>query len=511
MSTPAERLAQSLEILSKFQNTKGLAVIKAKELPRIHKERLIANGFIREVLRGWYFSTRPDEQKGDSTSWYTSYWFFVAKYFSERFGDDWCLSAEQSLAIHSTNMSVPKQLLVKSPKGQNNNTELLFGTYFFDQTASIPPKADILIIDGLNLYCLAAALIGSSSYFFSQYPTDARAALSFVKDSSEILRKLLDGGHSTIAGRLAGAFRNIGRDRIADDIINAMKSAGYDIRETDPFNVKLPSILSTRKVSPYVNRIKLMWQNMRQTVMDNFPKSSGLSIDVEAYLKKVEDIYVTDAYHSLSIEGYRVTAELIEKVKSGLWNPDGDNKDKEYKNAMAARGYWQAFQAVQKSIKSILSGENPGIIADNDHNTWYRELFAPNVTDGILKPSDLAGYRNDQVYIKGSMHTPLNPDALRDAIPAFFDLLKEEPEPSVRAVLGHFIFVYIHPYMDGNGRIGRFLMNVMLASGGYSWTIIPVESRDQYMATLEIASVEQDILPFTKFIAEQYKVTESRY
>lgn len=504
MATPAERLAQSLEILSKFQNTKGIAVIKANELPRIHKERLIANGFIREVLRGWYFSTRPDEQKGDSTSWYTSYWFFVAKYFSERFGDDWCFSAEQSLAIHSANMSVPKQLLVKSPKGQNNNTELLFGTFFFDQTATIPPKADILIKDGLKLYSLAAALISSSSSFFSQYPTDARAALSIVKDSSEILRKLLDGGHSTIAGRLAGAFRNIGRDRIADDIINAMKIAGYDIREIDPFIVKLPSILSTREVSPYVNRIKLMWQNMRQTVLDNFPKSSDLPINVDAYLKSVEDIYITDAYHSLSIEGYRVTPELIEKVKSGLWNPDGDNKDKEHKNAMAARGYWQAFQAVQESIKKILTGENSGIVADNDHNAWYRELFAPSVTAGILKPSDLAGYRNDQVYIKGSMHTPLNPDALRDAIPAFFDLLKEEQEPSVRAVLGHFIFVYIHPYMDGNGRIGRFLMNVMLASGGYSWTIIPVESRAEYMSALEKASVEQDILPFTKFIAEQY-------
>jgi Fic family protein len=85
-----------------------------------------------------------------------------------------------------------------------------------------------------------------------------------------------------------------------------------------------------------------------------------------------------------------------------------------------------------------------------------------------------------------------------------FDLLKEEPEPSVRAVLGHFIFVYIHPYMDGNGRIGRFLMNVMLASGGYSWTIIPIESRDQYMDALEKASVEQNILPFTEFIAKQY-------
>jgi Fic family protein len=247
-----------------------------------------------------------------------------------------------------------------------------------------------------------------------------------------------------------------------------------------------------------------MWQQMRQTVIDNFPKSPGLPTDIDAYLKKVEDIYVTDAYHSLSIEGYRVTPELIEKVKSGQWNPDNDNNDREHKNAMAARGYWQAFQAVQESIKNILRGENPGLIADKDHNTWYRELFAPSVSVGILKPSDLAGYRNDQVYIKGSMHIPLNPDALRDAIPALFDLLKEEPEPSVRAVLGHFIFVYIHPYMDGNGRIGRFLMNVMLASGGYSWTIIPVESRYEYMNALEKASVDQDILPFTELIAKQY-------
>jgi fido (protein-threonine AMPylation protein) len=196
---------------------------------------------------------------------------------------------------------------------------------------------------------------------------------------------------------------------------------------------------------------------------------------------------------------------LIEKVKTGQWSPDENDKDKEHRNAMAARGYWQAFQAVKSSIKEILSGKNPGQIADNDHNTWYRELFAPSVAVGILKPSDLAGYRNDQVYIKGSMHTPLNPDALRDAIPALFDLLKEEQEPSVRAVLGHFIFVYIHPYMDGNGRIGRFLMNVMLASGGYSWTIIPVESRNDYMYALEKASVEQNILPFTEFIAKQYQ------
>lgn len=48
--------------------------------------------------------------------------------------------------------------------------------------------------------------------------------------------------------------------------------------------------------------------------------------------------------------------------------------------------------------------------------------------------------------------------------------------------------------------MGRFLMNVMLASGGYPWTVIPVEERDRYMKVLETASVKQDIKPFAEFL-----------
>lgn len=59
--------------------------------------------------------------------------------------------------------------------------------------------------------------------------------------------------------------------------------------------------------------------------------------------------------------------------------------------------------------------------------------------------------------------------------------------------------------MDGNGRMGRFLMNVMLASGGYPWTVIPVEERTVYMKALEKASVEQDIEPFAKFLGHLVK------
>jgi Fic family protein len=92
------------------------------------------------------------------------------------------------------------------------------------------------------------------------------------------------------------------------------------------------------------------------------------------------------------------------------------------------------------------------------------------------------------------MQVPLNRDAGRDAMPALFDLLREEPHGAVRVVLGHFIFVYIHPCMDGNGRVGRFLINTMMASGGYPWTVTPVTDRNAYVNALEKAQIHPHTL-----------------
>lgn len=208
---------------------------------------------------------------------------------------------------------------------------------------------------------------------------------------------------------------------------------------------------------------------------------------------------------ALSIEGYRVTPELIERVRSGDWNPDSAEADRNHRDALAARGYWQSFQRVKQSVEKVLGKQNAGLVARADHSAWYRELFGPSVTAGLIKPADLAGYRNGPVYIRRSMHVPPRFDAVREWMPAFFDLLQNEPEPAVRVVLGHFMFVYIHPYFDGNGRMGRFLMNVMMASGGYPWTVVPLERRNEYMEALEQASVMQDIAPFASLLASLVK------
>jgi hypothetical protein len=504
MAAPSEKLARSLEALKDLQD-RDVVAIRSSDLGRVDRERLVANGFLQAVIKGWYIPSRPDETADESTAWYASFWDFCASYLNERFGTDWCLSPEQSISLHAGNRTVPPQLLVRSPKGDNKITELPHGTSLLSVRYNMPERRDIEIINGLCLYALVPALIDCSPRFFQQKPTDIRATLATITDASELLAKLLEGGHTTIAGRLAGAFRNLGRDRIADDIVATMRAASYDVRESDPFETKPPIILSDREQSPYVTRMRLLWQAMREPVIERFPKSPGLTKDIEGYMQHVDGVYVTDAYHSLSIEGYRVSTELIERVRNQNWNPDNNEEDSEHRNALAARGYYQAFQVVRDSVTKVLKGKNPGTVVDDDHRTWYRELFAPSITAGLLQPADLAGYRNGPVYIRRSMHTPPNREAVRDLMPALFELLTNEPDPAVRVVLGHFMFVYIHPYMDGNGRIGRFLMNVMLAAGGYPWTVIPVEERNDYMAALEAASVREDIVPFADFLGTLVK------
>jgi len=499
MATPQKKLAASLEALEALQR-RGVIAVRSSDLSRTHRQRLLKAGFLQKVMKGWYIPSRPDEARGESSTWYASFWDFCAAYLTVRFREQWSLSPEQSLFIHTGNRSVPRQLLVRSPRARNQTTALAHGTSLLETRAPLPPKGQEQTIDGLRLFSLPAALVNSGPGLFTQNATEARTALAMVRDASDVLTILLSGGHTVLAGRLAGALRNIGRNKIADEIVQTMRSAGYDVRESDPFESPAPFAHPPRALSPYVIRMRLSWEQMRDIIANHFPKAPGIPKDTASYLKSVDEIYVDDAYHSLSIEGYRVSRELIERVRTGGWNPDRNDGDRQQRDAMAARGYYEAFQIVKGSVESVLKAANPGRVFERDHSAWYRALFAPSVSSGILVAADLAGYRAGQVYIRRSKHVPPKPEAVRDMMPSLTELLTEEENAGVRAVLGHFMFVYIHPYMDGNGRMGRFLMNVMLASGGYPWTVIPVQSRDEYMKALESASVGQDIAPFAEFI-----------
>lgn len=497
---PSQALADSLEQLRLLQD-RGIVAIRAAELTRTHRERLQKNGFLQSVIKGWYIASNPDTKPGESTAWYASFWTFCANYLDSRFGREWCLAPETSLAVATGEWSVPTQVQVRSPKGGNKPLALPFQTSIFDMRLDMPPNTDMQETSGLRHFSIPSALIAAAPNLFTAQPIMMRAALATIKDASDLLGRLLAGGNTVVAGRLAGALRNIGRHEIADGVVSAMRAAGFKVTETDPFD-EVPTVaLDARETSPYVNRVAMLWQIMRADVLAHFPAPPLAAMSREAYLRQVDDIYATDAYNSLSIEGYKVTLELIERVRSGNWDPENYAVDRQQRDALAARGYWQAFQRVKTSVQRVLDGDTSGTVARQDHGEWYRELFGPSVQAGILRPQDLAGYRSGPIYIRHSSHVPPNRDAVRELMPAFFGLLENEPEPAVRLVLGHFIFVYIHPYTDGNGRTGRFMMNVMAASGTYPWIVVPVERRSDYMRALESASSKRNIVPFTQFLA----------
>jgi len=178
-------------------------------------------------------------------------------------------------------------------------------------------------------------------------------------------------------------------------------------------------------------------------------------------------------------------------VRAGSWNPGLNESDRKNRDALAARGYWQAFQSVKEAVAQIINGADAPKLVRSAHRDWYREMFQPCVAGGLIEAHVLAGYRTHFVYLQGSRHVPSRWEVVPDAMKAMFDLLENETDP----------------YPDGNGRMARLLMNAMLASGGYPWTVIRVEDRAAYMKALESASVEMNIIPFATFIAERVRLS----
>ncbi|MGA2597381.1 MAG: cell filamentation protein Fic, partial [Bryobacteraceae bacterium] len=167
MATPNEKLASSLTELRDLQKN-GRRVFQSHELTRVHRERLLRNGFLQEVIKGWLISSGPGARDGDSTPWYASFWEFCARYCAERFGEDWHLSPEQSLFLHAEKTVVPTQVIVHSSQGTNHKVSLLSGTSLYDlKQQQMPPAADIVQRDGLRIFAPSAALIRVPETFFT--------------------------------------------------------------------------------------------------------------------------------------------------------------------------------------------------------------------------------------------------------------------------------------------------------------------------------------------------------
>jgi len=497
-----QMIADALERVTAQANKKHAQIISSSEISRTDRELLLASGWLQEIIRGWYMLVRPDVATGDTAAWYANFWDFLRVYLQHRFSEDYCLSIESSLDLHVENPIVPKQVIVIVKQGAGLR-KLMHDTSLLMYANPKKMPTDIEKKNELNVMSLAYALCKAPPSYFKNYPRDAELALRSIKTTAEITQIIVRDNLKAAAARLIGAYQFLDDKETAESIIQDIAKVGIRVVPNNPFTKQAPLLTTPKVKSPYSGRIQAMWADARDALVAQFPKPPKLPKDVDAYMNHIEEIYQYDAYNSLSIEGYQVTNDLINRVKNNDWNPDRNEGDGNARNAMAAKGYFDAFQEVKSCIARIIKGENAAIIIRKNLQTWYQNLFGPSVQAGLIEPEALFGYRNDRVFIRNSRHSPPRKEAVVDAMEAFFGCMEQETHPGVNAVLGHYFFVFIHPYMDGNGRIARFLMNALFASGGYPWTVVRVDNRNQYISILENTHLEFDLLPFSRFIHDE--------
>ena len=497
------------EALQKAKESANGNIVHHNNIQPKQQALLIKKGYLKKIIKGWYLldADVSVQEAGESALWYESMWDFIGQYLSYRFKDNYWLSPEASLDLLTENNSMPPQIIVFTMSDKAEWSVVQLPNNMSIRVVDSKSRPERLIrYRGLNIHSLESAIVKSTPTSYRNNPLSMQIALKNA-DFDELAHALVSSGNVASAGRIMGAFDVLGMKAESKKIKATMLGAGFEgIKIVEPFDAPQVQFGKMNKEAASATRVRIMWQNMRQVILDVFSKHNPYfdfyGTPLEQTLEKINEVYANDAYNSLSIEGYKVTEALIERVSNSDWSPETIEKDNEAKDALAARGYYDAFNKVTESISAAHKGEDINLLIDVGITEWYISLFSPCVSAGIVKDSDLAGFRKGPIYIRKSRHVPPASEQLMDCMVALKECIANEDSYVVKAILAHFFLGYIHPFMDGNGRTARFLMNFIFVIGGYNWVIIEQKKRQQYLDALEAASGDENIMPFAAFILE---------
>lgn len=228
--------------------------------------------------------------------------------------------------------------------------------------------------------------------------------------------------------------------------------------------------------------------SMKKKIDQHRPFSKGLADSLR------EKLIVEWTYNSNAIEGNALTLSETKVVLEGI--------------TIGGKSIVEHLEAINHR-EAILFLED--LILSNESLT---EWNIKNIHALILKEIDnqnAGRYRMENVVISGAVHIPPKYFEINDLMQRLIFEYKDEWQvyhPVVRATLLHGEFVKIHPFIDGNGRTSRLLLNFELMKTGYTPIIIKKENRAKYYEVLDYAHTTMDYGPFLEFVAEL--VTESQ-
>lgn len=200
-------------------------------------------------------------------------------------------------------------------------------------------------------------------------------------------------------------------------------------------------------------------------------------------------------YSSNALEGNTLTESETKVVLEEGITIGG----KPLKDHMEALGHSQAYDFIYACAKKTLINEHD---IKELHRLFYFRIDLAKA--GV--------YRTERVFITGSKYPVTSPEHIVDAMHTFIARLaamKESMHPVEFAAEVHKEFVFIHPFIDGNGRVARLLMNLILLQAGYTIAIIPPVIRHQYLSALEKAHVFDK--EFVLLIAQAVKETQKDF
>lgn len=154
------------------------------------------------------------------------------------------------------------------------------------------------------------------------------------------------------------------------------------------------------------------------------------------------------------------------------------------------------------------------IVKDNELlSEWQIKSIHRLVLKGI-NDNYAGAYRDQQVIIAGAKHIPPTPFLIKEQMENLIKWYEGEGaklHPVAKAALLHIIFVGIHPFIDGNGRTSRLLLNLELMKNGYPPIVIRNENRIKYYNALDKAHTTNDNVDFIKLVLEELNKTLDLY
>jgi len=427
---------------------------------------LIDLGLIAKIKAGVYLIKNPNE---DNKLAIQKNLPVIIKFLGEEY-KNWCLGGSTALEYYLYGQTFQKKIRILIKDKINKNLKI--GNYIFEFRGNKNLTKEIINILPINKTPLKL--------------------LSPEHLTINLLHRLSPNELPKIKEIIPSLFR--------DYHFDSEKLNQYALKEKKIKALKtFESLLSktSRKLSAnpiwiiqYNKEYKKYVSDIKKVKTNHLKPNNNLQILIDNAIENKK----YDAYHSTTVEGYNITPEEVSKLLDGKLDIP---KEKRLADFLAIKGYAMAFDFLIKKIKNDFGHPkiNEKLIKDIQTHLW-----TPNVNYGILEKKNLGLYRHEPVYIRNSFYVPPNWIKVPDLMDSYIKSMCQIKNKIYYSVISHGDLVKIHPFIDGNGRTARFLMNYILLCSGYKWVTIRNDHRDKYFKTLEQVQTKGEIIPFAKFI-----------